>query len=60
LKNVNFFDLIKELYKAYKIDTFFLDELQFLENWQQILKNIYDFLDVKVVFSGSSMLKITS
>ena len=60
LKNVNFFDLIKELYKAYKIDTFFLDELQFLGNWQQILKNIYDFLDVKVVFSGSSMMKITS
>ena len=60
LKNVNLFDIIKEINKAYNIKTFFLDEIQFIEDWANILKNIYDFLDVNIVFSGSSMINLLS
>ncbi len=58
LKNVNIFELIKEINKAYKIAVFYLDEIQFINDWQMILKNIYDFLDVKVIFSWSSMIDL--
>lgn len=58
LKNADIFEIIKEIHKAYKIDTFFLDEIQSIDNWQAILKNIYDFLNVKIVFSWSSMIDL--
>lgn len=58
LKNADIFETIKEINKAYKIDTFFLDEIQSIDNWQAILKNIYDFLNVKIVFSWSSMIDL--
>lgn len=36
-----------------------LDEVHYLAEWQRILKNIYDdFKDLKVAYTGSSMLKI--
>jgi len=39
----------------------FLDEIHYLKPWQQYLKNIYDFFpDVKVAYTGSSMLQIDS
>ncbi len=58
LKNTDIFELIKEISKAYSIKTFYLDEIQFLNNWKNILKNIYDILDVKIVFTGSSMIDL--
>ena len=60
LNEVNFLDLVWELVKVYKIETLFLDEIHFLKNWSQILKNIYDFYDIKVIFSWSSMINIIS
>ena len=59
IKKESLFSLVDELQKNYGFDTFFLDEIHWSENWQQSLKNIYDFLDVKVVFSGSNMINIT-
>ncbi len=59
LKNVNIFELIKEISKAYNINIFYLDEIQFLKDWENILKNIYDFLDVKIIFTVSSMIDLT-
>ena len=36
-----------------------LDEVHYLAEWQRILKNIYDdFKELKVAYTGSSMLKI--
>ena len=36
-----------------------LDEVHYLADWQRIIKNIYDdFKDLKVAYTGSSMLKI--
>ena len=58
LRWVDFFSLVKEMKDVYDITTFFLDEIHFLDEWSWILKNIYDFLDVKVIFSGSSMINI--
>lgn len=52
-------EFVHELYhlEGYKI--FFIDEIHHYLNWQQELKNLYDaFPDVKIVFSGSSMLDI--
>lgn len=59
IKKENLFNLVDELQKNYGFITFFLDEIHFSEHWQQSLKNIYDFLDVKVIFSGSNMINIT-
>lgn len=37
----------------------FLDEIHYLHNWQTILKNLYDdYPDLKICYTGSSMLKI--
>ena len=37
----------------------FIDEVHKYENWSQEIKNIYDsFVELKVVFTGSSMLEI--
>ena len=38
-----------------------LDEVHYLADWQRIIKNIYDdFKDLKVAYTGSSMLKINA
>jgi len=58
LKNIDIFSLIKEIQKAYKIENFYLDEIQSLNNWENILKNIYDILDVKIIFTWSSMINL--
>ena len=36
----------------------FIDEVHKYENWSSHIKNIYDSLELKVVFSGSSILQI--
>lgn len=55
---VDMLGLIEELMQWYDKKVFFLDEIHFLDNRQALLKNIYDFLPIKVVFSGSSMINI--
>ncbi len=54
------FELIKILYKNYKIETFFIDEIHFWENYSWILKNVYDILPVKIVFSWSNMIDLVN
>jgi len=60
LKEVDFFNLISELQKNFWIKKFFLDEIQNLKDWENILKNIYDFLDIEIIFSWSSMIDLVS
>jgi len=36
----------------------FIDEVHKYDNWSTHIKNIYDFLNIKVVFSGSSILQM--
>lgn len=37
-----------------------VDEIHEAKNFEQELKSIYDFLDIKIIFSGSSAIKITN
>jgi len=59
LRKIDLLEIIDSLQKTYWIHIFFLDEIHFLENWDWYLKNIYDFLDVHIIFSGSNMIDIT-
>lgn len=37
----------------------FLDEVHYLENWEQLIKNLYDdFPSLHIVYTGSSILKL--
>lgn len=52
-------EFIDHLYKIEGCKFFFIDEIHQYKNWNQELKNIYDsYPDIKVVFSGSSMLDL--
>ncbi len=37
-----------------------IDEIHEAKNFEQELKSIYDFLDIKIIFSGASAVKITN
>lgn len=52
-------DFINSLYTLEGYRIFFIDEIHKYVDWNQELKNIYDaFPDIKVVYSGSSMLEL--
>ena len=51
------FDLAQE-FESLGGEYLFIDEVHKYDNWSSDIKNIYDFLDLKVIFSGSSMLQI--
>lgn len=59
-ENYRVVELIDQLYdKGYRY--FFLDEVHHYKFWSRELKNIYDnYPDIKIVASGSSILKINS
>lgn len=55
----NLLDFINELYEAYGVRYFFLDEIHKYPNWDQELKNLYDsYPDIKIIFSGSSSIDL--
>lgn len=55
---VEMLDVIDTLYKN-GVETFFLDEVHHLQEWAELMKNIYDgYPDVQVYYSGSSLLKL--
>jgi hypothetical protein len=47
---------LKTLQEHYGFQTFLLDEIHFLPEATALLKRLYDFLDVQVVFSSSGAL----
>jgi len=55
---ISLFELAK-LFEQYGGEHLFIDEVHKYENWAAHIKSIYDSLELKVVFSGSSILKIT-
>ena len=57
LSNISLFNLVYEFYK-YGGKIIFIDEIHEVKNFEQELKSIYDFIDIKVFFSGSSAIKI--
>lgn len=52
-------EFISDLYNLKGQRFFFIDEIHKYANWNQELKNLYDaFPDIKIVYSGSSMLEL--
>jgi uncharacterized protein len=57
-RDTDLFALVKDLKERYGFRRFYLDEVHFLPEALGALKNIYDFLDVGVVFTSSVALRI--
>ena len=51
-----FFDTVSRLNREFKISLFLLDEIHTYKNFERDLKKIYDFLDVKIIFTSSVAL----
>ncbi|NEW61464.1 ATP-binding protein [Sulfurovum sp. bin170] len=58
-KGVSLFDFVDEFVKRGG-EFIVIDEIHEADDFQAELKSVYDFLDVKVLFSGSSAIEITS
>ncbi|HQS67748.1 MAG TPA: AAA family ATPase [Sulfuricurvum sp.] len=58
-KNTSLFDFIDEFSKRGG-ELIVIDEIHEAHDFQAQLKSVYDFLDIKVFFSGSSAIKITN
>lgn len=54
----NLFEIAKILTQRYGVKLLLLDEVHFQKEYQQILKKIFDFLNVKLIFTSSVSLSI--
>ena len=52
------FEAVKNLSQSYNIKVFLLDEVHFNKHIDKHLKNIFDFLNVKIIFTSSVALKM--
>ncbi len=59
LTDVSLFELVNTFYK-YGGKCILVDEVHEAKEFEQALKSIYDFIDIKLIFSGSSALKISN
>jgi predicted AAA+ superfamily ATPase len=57
-RGTDLFDLVRELTERYRYTTFLVDEIHYLEKGIGALKQIYDFLGVRVIFTSSVALRI--
>jgi len=58
-RQTSLLEFINDLYNLEGHRFFFIDEIHKYANWNQELKNLYDaFPDIKIVYSGSSMLEL--
>lgn len=48
----------KKLSQQYAVKALFLDEIHFLKNFEAALKQIFDFLDLRVIFTSSVALSL--
>jgi len=63
LNEVKIIDIITEFRIIHKLDNrdkiyVFLDEVQYVKNWDQQIANLYDTENIKIIVSGSSSLLI--
>ncbi len=56
--DADLFALLKDLKERYGFRRFFLDEVHFLKDGLGALKKIYDFLEVRVIFTSSVALRM--
>lgn len=57
MQSTSLIEFAKE-FEQYGGEVLFVDEVHKYDNWSTHIKNIYDSLDIRVVFSGSSILQI--
>ncbi|MBC2601210.1 AAA family ATPase [Puniceicoccus vermicola] len=57
-RDVDLYALVRELAEGYQYRRFFLDEIHFADKGLGALKQIYDFLDVRIYFTSSVALRI--
>ena len=58
LASVDFLELLLYLYHNFAITFFLLDEIQVLPDRIVIIKNVFDALDIRILFSGSNKIHI--
>jgi predicted AAA+ superfamily ATPase len=58
LGEADLFDLVRGLNADYGFEVFLLDEMHFRKDAAEVLKKVFDFLDVRVVFTGSVALSV--
>lgn len=57
--DVSLFEFVEYFYK-YGGKCILIDEIHEAKNFEQELKSIYDFMDIKILFSGSSAVQLTN
>lgn len=57
-RNEDVFELIRTLNQDYSYNRFFLDEVHFHPRIDEVLKKVYDFLEVRVLFTSSVALAL--
>jgi len=55
-EDADLFEIVKELSERYKYAVFLIDEVHFLPGAMASLKRIYDFLELRVIFTSSVAL----
>jgi predicted AAA+ superfamily ATPase len=58
IEEIILFDLVKILSESYGLSLFLIDEIHFASNYAQSLKKIYDFLNVRIIFTSSVSLSL--
>ena len=56
---MDLFDLTNRLIDSFGIKYLMIDEIHAILGWQRELKKLYDFSDVKIIFTSSSSLELT-
>ena len=57
--DVSLFEFV-EYYYSHGGKYILIDEIHEAKNFEQEIKSIYDFLDIKIIFSGSSAVRLTN
>lgn len=57
--DVSLFEFVEYFYN-YGGKCILIDEIHEAKNFEQELKSIYDFMDIKIIFSGSSAVQLTN
>ena len=58
LEENDLFEIVKILIERYKIKLLLLDEVHFQKGYEQKLKKIFDFLNIRLIFTSSVSLSI--
>ena len=58
LEETDLFQIARMISEQYKIKTLLIDEIHFCKTYERDLKKIYDFLDLRVIFTSSVSLAL--